>query len=187
MSKGHLSETDIREEVMSTTRVEIEIESTDMYEFEIPTHVIEDMDDPDYMNVETPHGKDYWELSYEPKDGNKWKTIQIERGEVDRTHSSQSVEYKVIDKVAELEEKLERFKEMYFDLTKKYNDLNRKQAKENIDEDKDKDEDTPEVGLAGDMLFSMWENAEKQKGNPNAEAKVKKMFGAVKGCWVNRE
>lgn len=114
MNKSHLSQTDIGEEVktpnMSTTRVEIERESTDWYEFEIPTHVIEEMDDPKDMELSTPYGKDYWELSYQPKDKKERKTIQIERGEIDRTHSSDSVTYTVIDKVAELEEKLEWYK-----------------------------------------------------------------------------
>ena len=123
MNKSHLSQTDIGEEVktpnMSTTRVEIERESTDWYEFEIPTHVIEEMDDPQKMNLETPYGKDYWELSYEPKDGTKWKTIQIKRGEEDRTHSSDSVTYTVIDKVAELEEKLEWYKKKVAQLMKR--------------------------------------------------------------------
>ena len=93
MSKSHLSQTDIREEVktpnMSTTRVEIERESTDLYEFEIPTHVIEEMDDPDDMCLETPYGKDYWELSYYPKDKKEMKTIQIERGEEDQAVGEQ--------------------------------------------------------------------------------------------------
>ena len=123
MNKSHLSQTDIGEEVktpnMSTTRVEIERESIDWYEFEIPTHVIEEMDDPQNMNLETPHGKDYWELEYQPKDGTEWKTIQIKRGEEDRTHSSDSVTYTVIDKVAELEEKLEWYKKKVAQLMKR--------------------------------------------------------------------
>ena len=61
------------------------------------------------MCLSVPYGKDYWELSYYPTDKKEMKTIQIERGEADQSHGSDDISYKVIDKVAELEQKLEYY------------------------------------------------------------------------------
>ena len=136
MSKSHLSQTDIGEEVktpnMSTTRVEMTITITETYTFEIPTHVAKEIGDKQ-MWIETPHGKDYWELSWEDHEEEHMK---IEPGEIDQVHNDfEGAEFTVIDKEAELKKALEMWKQKYSDLRKDFKDClaQLEEAKENKD------------------------------------------------------
>lgn len=87
--------------------------STDTYTFEIPTHVAEEIGKKE-MWIETPHGKDYWELMW---DDQKEDYYRIERGEINQVHNDfEGAEFTVIDKVAELKEDLEKWKAMYYTL-----------------------------------------------------------------------
>jgi len=86
---------------------------TDTYIFEIPTHVAGDIGEKE-MWIETPHGKDYWELSWGHKE-----TMKIEPGEIDQVHNDfEGAEFTVIDKEAELKKVLEMWKQKYSDLRK---------------------------------------------------------------------
>ena len=112
---------------MSTTRVEMTRTFTDTYTFEIPTLVAGDIGEKE-MWIETPHGKDYWELSWDkhgdPDDPAYDAYMKIEPGEIDQVHNDfEGAEFTVIDKEAELKKALEMWKQKYSDLEKDFKEL----------------------------------------------------------------
>jgi len=105
---------------------------TECYIFEIPTKVAEEIGKKE-MWIETPHGKDYWELHW---DDQKEDYYKIERGEIDQVHNDfEGAEFTVIDKEAELKQALEMWKQKYSILREDFKDCLAKleEAKENRD------------------------------------------------------